>query len=179
MSAVTAPSVSHEPQLAFQVPRCWRAIDSVGGVLRVPQVFSDEQTAAALQIWLPILGRLQRLLDGTTDLFCPDTPNGLIIRSSAGWTLLMCCLQDEASPHFIAVRSDTPSASINIKAFLQDGSYRLTPNEQPDPGLKRVMQAVLHGLGYKRFCSNGASRRVRSPRSQPATPARSAERLKG
>ena len=179
MSVVTAPSVSHEPQLAFQVPRCWRAIDSVGGVLRVPQVFSDEQTAAALQIWLPILGRLQRLLDGTTDLFCPDTPNGLIIRSSAGWTLLMCCLQDEASPHFIALRSDLPAASISIKAFLQDGIYRLTPNEQLDPGLKRVMQAVMHDLGCKRFSSDGVSRRVRSPRSQPASPSRSTQRLPG
>lgn len=132
-----------------------------------------------MQIWLPILSRLQRLLDESTDLFCPDTPNGLIIKSSDGWTLLLCCLQDEASPHFIALRSDTPSASISIKAFLQDGSYRLTLYGKPHPALQRVMRAVMHGLGCKRFFSNGISRRVQSPRSRAATPVRSAERLKG
>ena len=159
------PEGLHRPH---QINPRSRYVDRDCDPLTISDRFNDEQKQAATQIWLPVLSRLQPILEQAEYLHCADTPNGLIIKGSAGWTLLLCCLPDQQAPHFILARTNSSTCASSLSAYLQDGGYRVEAHGEPDRVLNALLKSLMVCLGGRRLDHNGVSRRVGSPRRQTA-----------
>jgi len=130
----------------------------------VSEAFSDEQRSIALAIWPPLIRLLLPVLPDLIRLECSLTPNGLILESSRGWSLSLCCLRGERLPHFISAREQQPDCSAAIKVYLNDGSYNLEKEGEPSAALMQLMRNCLHCLGANLTDTSGVSRRVSAPR---------------
>lgn len=137
---------------------------SVDAGLALSEAFSDEQRSIALAIWPPLMRLLRPVLPDLIRLECSLAPNGLILESSRGWSVSLCCLVGERLPHFISVREQCQEAPAAIKLYLKDGSYRLKKEGEPSAALMQVMRNCLHCLGASLTDASGVSRRVSAPR---------------
>lgn len=133
--------------------------------LHLSSNFSAEQRSAAVAIWAPIIERLSPILCDLKRLECADTPNGLIAQSPSGWVLMMCCLEGQRCPHYIAIRHTDAEHIGAIKAYLEDGRYTIKQHDEPDPLLVQVMRACVRRLGSTTDERSVIARRLKAPGS--------------
>ena len=119
--------------------------------LKISPEFSDEQREKALRIWSPILKRWQPILAHLNRLEIQGTPNGLIATGYAGWSLAICCNEDESMPHYIGIRDRYSEDAGALRALLTDNGYVVEADGETDPVFDSVLRAIVEGLGGTRL----------------------------
>lgn len=137
---------------------------TAASMLQLAADFTPEQRRVALAIWPPLLEILRPALPGLRRVECSLTPNGLIIESSRGWGLALCCLDGEHLPHFIGARDLQADGDRGIRAYISDGGYALDGVNAENGHLARLLRRCLRCLGSKPVDTGVQSRRRRSPR---------------
>jgi hypothetical protein len=119
--------------------------------LAISTNFSGEQREKALRIWSPILKRLKPILAHLNRLEVQGTPNGLIATGYAGWSLAICCNEDESMPHYIGIRDRYSEDAGALRALLTDNGYVVEADGETDPVFDSVLRAIVEGLGGTRL----------------------------